>query len=67
MFVWWRDIIREATFEGQHTADVQIGMRWGMLLFIVSEIMFSLHFFGHSSILVYHRLMILVGFTHLMV
>jgi hypothetical protein len=27
MFVWWRDIIREATFEGQHTSDVQIGMR----------------------------------------
>ena len=45
MFVWWRDIIREATFEGQHTADVQIGMRWGMLLFIVSEIMFFFAFF----------------------
>jgi len=45
MFVWWRDIVREATFEGQHTADVQIGMRWGMLLFIVSEIMFFFAFF----------------------
>ena len=45
MFMWWRDIIREATFEGQHTADVQIGMRWGMLLFIVSEIMFFFAFF----------------------
>ena len=37
MFMWWRDIIREATFEGQHTADVQIGMRMGMILFIFSE------------------------------
>ena len=53
MFVWWRDIIREATFEGQHTADVQIGMRWGMLLFIVSEIMFFFAFFWaffHTSL-----------------
>jgi heme/copper-type cytochrome/quinol oxidase subunit 3 len=45
MFVWWRDIIREATYEGQHTMGVQIGMRWGMLLFIVSEIMFFFCFF----------------------
>ena len=53
MFVWWRDIIREATFEGQHTADVQIGMRWGMLLFIVYEIKFFFAFFWafyHTSL-----------------
>ena len=40
MFVWWKDIIREGTFEGQHTQEVQVGLRWGMVLFIVSEIMF---------------------------
>jgi len=40
MYVWWRDIIREGTFEGQHTFAVQQGLRQGMLLFIVSEIMF---------------------------
>jgi len=45
MAVWWRDIIREATFEGQHTHAVQKGLRWGMLLFIVSEIMFFFAFF----------------------
>jgi cytochrome c oxidase subunit 3 len=45
MFVWWRDIIRESTYEGQHTESVQLGMRWGMLLFIVSEIMFFFAFF----------------------
>jgi heme/copper-type cytochrome/quinol oxidase subunit 3 len=45
MFVWWRDIVREGTFEGQHTVDVQIGLRSGMILFIVSEIMFFFRFF----------------------
>jgi len=42
---WWRDIIREATFESQHTYTVQTGLRLGMFLFIVSEIMFFFAFF----------------------
>jgi cytochrome c oxidase subunit 3 len=53
MFVWWRDIIREATFEGHHTTVVQLGLRYGMILFIVSEIMFFFAFFWaffHSSL-----------------
>ena len=45
MFLWWRDVIREATFEGQHTSSVQSGLKWGMLLFITSEIMFFVAFF----------------------
>jgi len=45
MYVWWRDIIREATIEGQHTSSVQLGLRMGVLLFIVSEIMFFFAFF----------------------
>lgn len=45
MFVWWRDVIREATFEGHHTASVQLGLRMGMLLFILSEVMFFVAFF----------------------
>ena len=45
MFVWWRDIIREGTVEGQHTIKVQLGLRLGVLLFIVSEIMFFFGFF----------------------
>lgn len=52
MFCWWRDIIREATVEGQHTTSVQTGLKLGMLLFIVSEIMFFFAFFWaffHSS------------------
>jgi len=45
MAVWWRDIIREATFEGHHTPVVQLGMRYGMVLFIASEVMFFAAFF----------------------
>jgi cytochrome c oxidase subunit 3 len=53
MYVWWRDIVREGTFEGQHTVVVQQGLRMGMLLFIVSEVMFFFAFFWaffHSSL-----------------
>lgn len=53
MYVWWRDIIREATFQGHHTRTVQLGLRYGMILFIVSEIMFFFAFFWaffHSSL-----------------
>jgi cytochrome c oxidase subunit 3 len=53
MYTWWRDIVREATFEDQHSVTVQKGLRLGMVLFIVSEIMFFFAFFWaffHSSI-----------------
>ncbi len=53
MFVWWRDIVREATFEEQHTQTVQRGLRLGMILFIASEVMFFFAFFWaffHSSL-----------------
>ena len=53
MYLWWRDVIREATFEDKHTVVVQKGLRLGMILFIVSEIMFFAAFFWaffHSSI-----------------
>ncbi len=45
MFLWWRDVVREATFEGHHTPIVQIGLRYGMALFIASEVMFFAAFF----------------------
>jgi heme/copper-type cytochrome/quinol oxidase subunit 3 len=45
MFVWWRDVINEATFQGYHTPVVQIGLRFGMALFIASEVMFFAAFF----------------------
>ena len=39
MFMWWRDVIDEA-HKGDHTPVVQLHLRYGMTLFIVSEIMF---------------------------
>lgn len=53
MAFWWRDVVREATFEGHHTSYVQFGLKMGMILFIVSEIMFFFAFFWaffHSSL-----------------
>jgi cytochrome c oxidase subunit 3 len=53
MYAWWRDIVREATFEDTHSVEVQKGLRLGMILFILSEIMFFFAFFWaffHSSI-----------------
>ncbi len=53
MSVWWRDVIRESTFEGHHTGIVQQGLRYGVLLFIVSEVLFFFAFFWaffHSSL-----------------
>jgi cytochrome c oxidase subunit 3 len=45
MFLWWRDVVREAEVEGHHTPIVQIGLRYGMALFIASEVMFFSAFF----------------------
>ncbi|MGB8575387.1 MAG: cytochrome c oxidase subunit 3, partial [Pseudolabrys sp.] len=43
--VWWRDVIREAQYEGYHTRVVQISHRYGMILFIASEVMFFVAWF----------------------
>jgi cytochrome c oxidase subunit 3 len=45
MFLWWRDIVRESLLEGHHTNIVQLGLRYGVILFIVSEVMFFFAFF----------------------
>lgn len=42
---WWRDVSREATFQGHHTFVVTIGLRWGIILFITSEVFFFISFF----------------------
>lgn len=44
-YTWWRDIVREGTYEGQHTEIVQLGLRLGRVLFIVSEVRFFFAFF----------------------
>ena len=45
MVKWWRDVVREATFQGRHTAIVEKGLRYGMILFITSEVCFFFAFF----------------------
>jgi len=45
MFAWWRDVIREAEHKGDHTRVVQISHRYGMILFIASEVMFFVAWF----------------------
>nr|YP_002734922.1 cytochrome c oxidase subunit III [Chamaeleo zeylanicus]ABM89688.1 cytochrome c oxidase subunit III [Chamaeleo zeylanicus] len=44
-YQWWRDIVREGTFQGHHTTKVQTGLRYGMILFITSEVLFFFGFF----------------------
>lgn len=50
---WFIDIVIESTYEGHHTLQVQNGIKFGMILFILSEVMFfSAFFWGfiHSSL-----------------
>jgi cytochrome c oxidase subunit 3 len=44
MFNWWSNTVREA-HEGYHTPVVQLHLRYGMILFIASEVMFFLAWF----------------------
>nr|YP_010582901.1 cytochrome c oxidase subunit III [Aguriahana juglandis]UGN61321.1 cytochrome c oxidase subunit III [Aguriahana juglandis] len=53
MIQWWRDVIREASFQGIHTYKVILSMKIGMMMFILSEILFFMSFFWsffHSSL-----------------
>ena len=53
MIGWWKQVIKEASDGASHTSPVQIGLRYGMLLFIASEVMFFFAFFWayfHSSL-----------------
>lgn len=44
MVGWWREVIKESR-GGDHTPVVQIGLRYGMILFIASEVMFFVAWF----------------------
>nr|UFI48270.1 cytochrome c oxidase subunit 3 [Gymnosoma dolycoridis] len=53
VYQWWRDVSRESTYQGLHTNMVTTGLRWGMILFILSEVLFFVSFFWaffHSSL-----------------
>ena len=45
MFLWWRDVLMESHERGVHTPIVRLGLRYGMMLFIASEVMFFVGFF----------------------
>jgi cytochrome c oxidase subunit 3 len=44
MFSWWSDTIKEA-HEGHHTRVVSLHLRYGMIMFIASEVMFFVAWF----------------------
>ena len=43
-YFWWRDVVRES-HKGDHTPVVQLHLRYGMILFIASEVMFFVAWF----------------------
>jgi len=52
-FVWWRDIHRESSSQGNHSDLVINGLKTGIVLFISSEVFFFISFFWaffHSRI-----------------
>nr|YP_010016882.1 cytochrome c oxidase subunit III [Scorpiops tibetanus]QOJ45413.1 cytochrome c oxidase subunit 3 [Scorpiops tibetanus] len=53
MYQWWRDVSRESSCQGHHTIMVISGLSIGMILFILSEVLFFVSFFWaffHSSL-----------------
>ena len=53
MSLWFRDVVTEGTFLGDHTIRVQKGLTMGMALFITSEVMFFFSIFWalfHASL-----------------
>jgi len=54
MFGWWREVIKEGKV-GDHTPVVAIGLRYGMILFIASEVMFFVGWFwGFFEFAIFH-------------
>ena len=44
MYAWWSDTVKEA-HEGHHTRVVSLHLRYGMIMFIASEVMFFVAWF----------------------
>jgi cytochrome c oxidase subunit 3 len=56
MFGWWSDVIKESR-AGDHTPVVDIGLRYGMILFIASEVMFFVAWFWvFFELTIFHNL-----------
>ncbi len=45
MYKWWSAVLKESSTPGLHSAIVRLGLRYGMMLFIASEVMFFVGFF----------------------
>jgi len=55
-FGWWRDVIRESVVEHDHTPVVKLGLRYGMVLFIASEVMFFVAWFwAYFNTAIFHN------------
>ena len=51
--VWWSDLVEEATIGGHHTYLIVVILKFGFVLFILSEVMLFFSFFWswlHSSL-----------------
>lgn len=53
ILIWWRDVQRERTYQGNHTSFVITSIKYGIILFILSEILFFIRFFWRFF---HHRL-----------
>ena len=45
MYGWWRDVLKESSTPGLHSTIVRLGLRYGVIMFIASEVMFFVGFF----------------------
>lgn len=43
--IWWRDVKREATIQGHHTSRTLFLLKYRIIIFIISEVIFFLRFF----------------------
>jgi cytochrome c oxidase subunit III len=49
MFAWWSEVVSESQV-GDHTPVVRIGLRYGFIFFIMSEVMFFLAWFWTDGV-----------------
>jgi cytochrome c oxidase subunit 3 len=45
LYLWLKDVVREATYQGLHSRPTLRGLKMGFILFIVSEILLFFSFF----------------------
>ena len=63
-YMWFRDVVIEAEHQGHHTPVVQIHHRYGMTLFIASEVMFFVAWFWAYFDVVFSQMSLLEMYGH---